>query len=316
MRTIVLGTGGTARERVEALSRIEGVSLQGVVSRSPEKAARFKLPEGAKVYSAPEGALSDGEIELVFICLPNKLHYDLARRALEAGKHVCVEYPVALSLEDAKDLRRLAEEKDRVLMVGNTMKYDARLGLILERKERMGGLLGGFGTVALRARGPTHWWLDRDLGGSIFAFYHYHYVEYARRIFGRVRWVDASDDSIPGEGTLNRVGSGSVLLGFEGASFAVFWHIGVQEPCKRLLVMGEEAWCEVVDEEKDLVLSGLESVRTPADESASFLASTEEFVRACRGELDWREGYEWDARTLEVSLAAQTAASEGRRVEV
>jgi len=316
MNVVVLGTGGTARMRVGALSRLEDPSLRGVVSRSPGKAGRLRLPEGAPVYSTPEEAFGDGEADAVFICLPNKFHYDLARRALAAGKHVCVEYPLALSLEDARELRRLAEEKGRVLMVGNTMKYDRRLSLILERRPAMGRLLGGFGTVALRGRGPTHWWLDRDLGGSIFAFYHYHYVEYARRIFGRVRWVAASDDSIPGDGSFNRVGSGSVLLGFDGASFAVHWHIGVREPYSRLFVLGEGGHCEICDEDKDLVLAGVEPVKKPADESASFFASTEEFVRACRGELDWREALEWDARTLEVSLAAQLAASGGRRAEV
>ena len=82
------------------------------------------------------------------------------------------------------------------------------------------------------------------------------------------------------------------------------------------MVMGEKAWCEVADEGKALVLTGPDPVTTSADEPASFLASTTEFLRACRGELDWREGFAWDARTLEVSLAAETSAREGRRVEV
>ena len=316
MKAVVFGTGGTARKRVRALSRIQGVELRGVVSRTPEKAERLELPEGALVYSRPEEALGDDETDAVFICLPNRLHYDLARRSLMAGKHVCVEYPVALSVEEAKDLRRTAEEKDGALMVGNTMKYDVRLSLILARKDRLGKLLGGFGVVAFKGRGKTHWWLDRDLSGSIFAFYHYHYVEYARRIFGPVRWVDASDDSIPGEGSFNKVGAGSVLLGFDGASFAIFWYIGVEGRYIRFLVVGEEGLCDVIDEGKDVILSGVEPVRTPADEFSSFLANTEEFIRSCRGELDWREGFEWDLRTLEVSLAAEAAASERRRAEV
>jgi len=67
--------------------------------------------------------LTDGEIDAVAIATPAALHADHARRALQAGKQVFVEKPLALRATDAEELIGLAEERDRVLMVGHLLHY-------------------------------------------------------------------------------------------------------------------------------------------------------------------------------------------------
>lgn len=70
-----------------------------------------------------EDAIGDPAIDGVSIAAPAELHYKLSRRALEAGKHVFVEKPLALGMDEARELCEIAEAKSLVLMVGHLLQY-------------------------------------------------------------------------------------------------------------------------------------------------------------------------------------------------
>jgi len=70
-------------------------------------------------------ALGDSEVDAMVIATPTSTHYELARRALEAGRHVLVEKPMAASAREAALLRDLAAETGRTLMVGHVFVYNA-----------------------------------------------------------------------------------------------------------------------------------------------------------------------------------------------
>jgi UDP-2-acetamido-3-amino-2,3-dideoxy-glucuronate N-acetyltransferase len=70
-----------------------------------------------------EQLLADLAVKGVVISVPAEIHYQFTRQALEAGKHVFVEKPLALELKQAEELVRLAEEKQCILMVGHLMQY-------------------------------------------------------------------------------------------------------------------------------------------------------------------------------------------------
>jgi predicted dehydrogenase len=72
-----------------------------------------------------EDLLNDDEIEGIVVATPVGTHYAMAKRALEAGKSVLVEKPLATSSEEASDLVKTAREKNLVLMVGHTFEYSA-----------------------------------------------------------------------------------------------------------------------------------------------------------------------------------------------
>ena len=67
--------------------------------------------------------MRDDDIAGVAIAAPAALHADLTRRAIEAGKHVFVEKPLALTVAEAEELCALAERRDRQLMVGHLLQY-------------------------------------------------------------------------------------------------------------------------------------------------------------------------------------------------
>jgi predicted dehydrogenase len=72
-----------------------------------------------------EDLLNDDEIEGIVVATPVGTHYAMAKRALDAGKSVLVEKPLATSSEEASDLVKTAREKNLVLMVGHTFEYSA-----------------------------------------------------------------------------------------------------------------------------------------------------------------------------------------------
>lgn len=83
-----------------------------------------------------EAVLADDEIEAVSVATPARTHGELARRALTAGKDVFVEKPLAMSLEEGRELVELADERDRVLMVGHLLWYHPAVRKLEELVER------------------------------------------------------------------------------------------------------------------------------------------------------------------------------------
>jgi len=87
-----------------------------------------------------KGVFADPDVDAVVIATPTCTHYELAARALEAGKHVLVEKPIAESVERAEALCELRDRVDRVLMVGHVFVYNAAARYVKETIDR--GALG------------------------------------------------------------------------------------------------------------------------------------------------------------------------------
>jgi predicted dehydrogenase len=109
--------------------------------------ARRQYPS-VPVVDSWEDVLNDDEIAAVVIALPMASHYDFALQALEAGKHVMVEKPLAETVAQCDSLQAAAARNDRVLMVGHTFEYNAAVTTIGEYLRN--GLLGEPYYIAMR----------------------------------------------------------------------------------------------------------------------------------------------------------------------
>jgi scyllo-inositol 2-dehydrogenase (NADP+) len=94
-----------------------------VWERSKNIAAE-KYPE-VKTYRTLETMLADDLIELVIVNTPNYTHYDFAKKALEAGKHVIVEKPFTINIEEGKELIEIAKKQNKILSVYQNRRYDS-----------------------------------------------------------------------------------------------------------------------------------------------------------------------------------------------
>jgi len=106
----VAGTGFIGPVHVEALKRL-GVNVHGILGSSLEKSKKAKDELAlAKAYADFEEILKDDTIHAVHIAVPNVLHFDYAKKALQAGKHVMCEKPLAMTGSESAELVELAKE--------------------------------------------------------------------------------------------------------------------------------------------------------------------------------------------------------------
>jgi predicted dehydrogenase len=110
LRAGVVGTGFIGAVHVEALRRL-GVEVAGVVGSSPERARVKGL---APVIGSYEALLADDAVDVVHLTTPNHLHRRQVKQALEAGKHVVCEKPLAMTSEQSAELLELAEQSGLV----------------------------------------------------------------------------------------------------------------------------------------------------------------------------------------------------------
>jgi predicted dehydrogenase len=141
---------------------------------------------GIATYANLDDLLRDPQVDLVDITLPTSLHADVAVRALEAGKHVLCEKPMALRLADCERMVAAARKADRLLMVGHVLpffsEYDWALKTI--RSGEFGRIRGGsFRRVISDPTWLTNFWSPDHIGGPMLDL-HIHDAHFIRLLFG------------------------------------------------------------------------------------------------------------------------------------
>jgi predicted dehydrogenase len=125
MKTAQIGYGPWGQNLFRALAGIKGVELNLCceVDKKAKEQLKAQYP-GIEVTESVDEVLGRSDIDAVVIATPAGLHYEQAKNCLEAGKHVFVEKPLALSSSEAKDLLETAERRNLILMVGHTFLYN------------------------------------------------------------------------------------------------------------------------------------------------------------------------------------------------
>ena len=123
LKAAVVGTGFMGSTHTEALHRL-GIQVVGILGSSAEKsqraAERLSIPRG---YGTYEELLADGEVDVVHITTPNHLHYAQSKQALEAGKHVLCEKPLAMNTDETAELVTLAEQTGLAAAVNYNLRF-------------------------------------------------------------------------------------------------------------------------------------------------------------------------------------------------
>ncbi len=134
IQAAVIGSGFIGPVHVEALRRA-GIDVVGILDvnfeRTEAAAARLQL---AKAYRDLDELLADQEVHSVHIAVPNKYHYEMAKRVLTGGKHVMCEKPLAMDSRESAELVQLAGNSGRAAGVNYNIRY---YPLCLEAAERV-----------------------------------------------------------------------------------------------------------------------------------------------------------------------------------
>ena len=118
---MIIGFGRAGKARLSSLHQL-GQTHFTIITKRPQEVDKFiKLKElehlKVRVLQDWQKVLSETTVHTVFICSENHLHYEQVRYALEQKKHVCVEFPLCVSLNQAEELYALAHHKNSVLHV-------------------------------------------------------------------------------------------------------------------------------------------------------------------------------------------------------
>lgn len=129
----ILGYGYWGPNLARNFNQLRGANLHTICDLGDDRIAyvREHYPNVNTTKDYRE-VLSNPEINAVVIALPASLHYRFAKEVLLADKDVLVEKPLALKVDEAKELIQIAEEKDKVLMVGHTFEYNVAVRKVKE----------------------------------------------------------------------------------------------------------------------------------------------------------------------------------------
>jgi predicted dehydrogenase len=124
LNVAVVGYGYWGPNLVRNVTQASTMQLTALCERDPARAATFRsrMP-GVAIASDLDELLADPSLDAVVIATPPNTHYPLCTRALQAGKHVLVEKPMAKTSAQARELMELADQRDLVIMPGHTFLY-------------------------------------------------------------------------------------------------------------------------------------------------------------------------------------------------
>lgn len=127
LKVAIIGCGGIANNKhMPSLAKIPEVQMVAFcdvdLEKAQEAAKKFGT-EGAKVYSDYKELLKDGSTDVVHVCTPNKSHADISVAALEAGKHVMCEKPMAKTSADALRMVEAARRTGKKLTIGYQNRF-------------------------------------------------------------------------------------------------------------------------------------------------------------------------------------------------
>jgi predicted dehydrogenase len=164
-----------------------------VGSRRSDRAVAVTESLGAELTEDIDGVIRDPEVDVVDICLPTPLHREVAEAAFAAGKHVLLEKPIALTLDDADAIVAAAERSGRLFMVGLVLRFWPEY---VELQRRLGGgeLGRPLSVSTLRLSPPADWndWMaDPAKSGGVCVDLLIHDFDQMNRLLGTPRRVFA-----------------------------------------------------------------------------------------------------------------------------
>jgi len=210
LRIGLIGIGVGAAEILPAMDAMEELDLVAGADVVPATRERFqqRFPE-AKVYDSADKLVADPEVEAVWIATPNRFHGPHTILAAQHGKHVVVEKPMAISLQEAEQMVETAEKNQVKLLAGHTQSFSMPIRTM--RKIILSGQLGQLRAIHIMAysdwmlRPRTADELDITQGGGIPYRQGPHQIDTVRMLGGgKLRSVRAMtgqwmpERSIPG----------------------------------------------------------------------------------------------------------------------
>ena len=225
----VVGYGSVGPTHAAALSQIENVNLYGICDVDSERANHGALQYNCKAFCAFEECLKDDAIDVIHICTPHYLHYEMIKQGIEAGKEVVIEKPVTMKEEEFSDL--LANYADRsihVVMQNRTNNCIKIMKEIIDHDSSLGKLLCAKGFLTWH-RDESYYkngeWrkLLSQAGGGVLMNQSIHTLDLMIYLAGAVKAVKATMSNKSLQGVVEVEDTVDAFLQFENGATGIFY---------------------------------------------------------------------------------------------
>lgn len=192
----VIGNGSISAAHLNAYKHHPEAKIHAVCDLNEERANKAAQEYGAeKVYTDYRELLADPGVEAVSICTWNNSHAEISVKALEASKHVLVEKPLCISMDEALRMQEAVERSGKILQVGFVRRYDDNaqwLRSLIEKGE-FGELYYAKASNLRRLGNPGGWFSDRTRsGGGPLIDIGVHVIDLCWYLMGRPKPVSVS----------------------------------------------------------------------------------------------------------------------------
>lgn len=162
----LVGTGYAAKVRAEVVNAEPRAKLVGIAGNRPESTETFAATHQTQVFSNWQALINHSEVQLVIIANHNHAHAEIARAALFAGKHVVVEYPLALEVSTAESLMALAQNQGCLLHVEHIELLGGVHQALLAALPQVGTpFYARYATITPQHPAPQKWTFNHELFG-------------------------------------------------------------------------------------------------------------------------------------------------------
>ncbi len=328
LRVGLIGMGRGARVHLQALGATDAVEVVGVFDQDPARAReRAEAERIPRIYASWEELLGDDTIQCVGVFLPHDLHEQFVVEALQAGKHVVCEKPLAPTLPECERMLRVADEVGRKLFPVHNRVY----GIAVERMHEM-LRLGQIGDVVLAQttgfEGPptVQTWLATPRGGGGVLMSQAVHPMYALRwllgdvaqvscLFGDRKVVEMSAEDIAVVLLKFQNGIAAEMTCTFGIAHGPYDHsISLHGRDGYLHMSNRRLWAIAPQVFGDTDLHDLEVMET--DQASAFRRMWEDYARGILEGAPTRQVGEDGKRAVEIVQAAYQSNQTGRVVDL
>lgn len=315
----VVGSGGMAKARMQAFAGLEGCELVALAARNPETGPPLAAQYRIDLHTDWHELVGRRDVDAVLVTTHNESHGAIATAALEAGKHVFAEYPLARRLEEGERLMELAQTAGRVLRLSHGESLSGLYRQLKQEVDELGPLLTGLFARLTPGRGARPEVLfNLEISGppALFFVYQVYPLVY---LFGAAAWVEAHARYVDlrEDGGYQRFAN-VVTVGFvEGGLHQWTWAGGIEihvaEQVQRLvlqrgsLVRQDGHWCRSTAAAVEVI--------QPAE--GAEISLEEMFLQDIKGrESGWRDDLQRAFEAMKIGLAAERSVREERRISL
>ncbi len=224
----IIGCGKIGIRHINFLKNMGGIRVLAVADTIPERVKEAADLSNSVAYSDYKSLLADKNIDIVNICTPSGLHAQMSIDALNAGKHVICEKPMALFVVDADKMIEAAKKNGKYLFVVKQNRFNAPIKAVKEAINK--NLFGKIYTISANViwnRRPDYyteesWRGTKELDGGALATQASHFLDVMQWLGGPVKSVFAKQETLLHN--IETEDTGALILKFESGALGTMYY--------------------------------------------------------------------------------------------